>query len=263
MIISKQNLLVVHTTKVDSAIPALDNVHIAEDGSTVGVGGKMLLAVSPVDGKIKEKLANILDEEGEGGITISSETAKGILKRFGTADKKFDGILDHCNIEKIGGTDCRVTQTDGKRKDRFTGKVYRREFVPYKNVIRPAMVSVTGESDSKKIVLNLKRLLLLLQTIEKIAPDSSGDSPVWIEFTDNDYIVIRGINMINGQRALGIMSSYTGVEGKWLEPNEWERSLCEDDSNEDKDESHVIDRVVKHKKTLKTKTKKKLFIKRK
>ena len=257
MIISKQNLLVVHTTKVDSAIPALDNVHIARDGSTIGVGGKMLLAVSPVDEKVKEKLANILPEEGEGDITISSETVRGILKRFGTADKKYDGLLDHCNIEKTSEGDCRVTQTDGKRRDRFTGKVYRREFVPYKKVIQPAMQNVTGKgkTESKKIVLNLKRLLLLLQTVEKIAPDSSGDSPVWIEFTDNDYIVVRGINMVNGQRTIGIMSSYSGVEGKWLEPNDWELSLA-------KDEKEPVDRVVKHKTKKLLKTKKRLILRR-
>lgn len=270
MIVSKQNLLVVHTTKADSAIPALDNVHIAADGSTVGVGGKMLLAVSPVNEKVKDKLQNILEEHGAGDITISSETVKSILKRFGMADKKFDGMLDHCNIETINERECRVTQTDGKRRDRFTGKVYRREYVNYKSVLRTAMESVTGSNNlvcehcgkemdvdkSKKIVLNLKRLLLLLQTIEKIAPDSSGDSPVWIEFTESDYIVIRGINMVNGQRVVGIMSPFTGVEGKWLDPNDWELSLIEDDSVKSEP-------VIKHKKKLKTKRKIKLKLKHK
>lgn len=225
MILSKQNLQTVNITRVDSAVPALDNVHIAEDGSTIGVGGKMTIAVAPVKEDVKHKIQNIITEAGAGGMTISADTVRHILKDM-PADKQFGGLLEHCNIEKINDEECRITLTDGKRKRNIVGKIYRREYVPYRPLFKVAMeVCVNGTS--RRIVLNLKRLLLLLQTIEKVAPDTSGDSPVWIEFTDSDYIIVRGINMITGQRAIGVMSSFTGTEGKWLEPDEWERSFVD------------------------------------
>lgn len=246
MIVSKANLKVVETTRVDSKMPALDNIHIAADGSSVGVGGKMLLAVSPVHADVKKKLSNVLDESGTGeAMTISSETVKSILKRFG-ADRKFGGLLDHCNIESIGKGECRIVMTDGKRTDKLIGKLYHREYVMYKNMVKVAMETVAGKGDGKRIVLNLKRLLLLLNTIDKIAPDSSGDSPVWIEFTPSNYIIIRGLNKVNGQRFMGVMSSYEGIEGKWLDPDSWELSFL-------KDESVKSEIVVKHKKVLKKK----------
>jgi len=224
MIVSKSNLQVVNVTKLDKNIPALDNVHLAEDGSTVAIGGKMALVVSPVDDKAKKKIENVIEDEGAGGITISSDTVKQIIKDM-PADRKFGGLLEHCNIKKLGnGTDVRVTTTDGKRKRSIVGKLFDKDFLPYRELFKVA-IEKSNSGDSKRIVLNLKRLLILLQTIEKVAPDTSGDNPIWIEFTDNDYVIIRGVNMITGQRCVGVMNSYKNTEGKWLEVNEWERSF--------------------------------------
>lgn len=249
MIISKQNLQAVHVTKVDKSVPALDNVHIAKDGSTAGIGGKMVVVVSPVEGEIKDKITNILPEKGKGGLTISADTVRHILKDM-PADRQFKGLLEHCNVERLEGNECRITLTDGKRRRNVVGKVYRREFLPYEKVIKTAMetCSTTG---GKRIVLNLKRMLLLLSTIEKVAPDTSGDSPVWIEFTDQNYIIIRGINMVTGQRTIGVMTPYEGAEGKWLDPNDWELSFLDKP------------KILKTKKKIKHKKRKRLTLKRK
>ena len=235
MIVSKANLQVVHTTKVDKAIPAIDNVHIAGDGSTVGVGGKMMLVVSPVSEEIKLKLKNVVAEKGAGGISVSSDTVRSILKSI-PPDRQFKGLLEHCNIEPTEGGEALITMSDGKRKKHITGKLYPRGFLPWETMMKDAMQSCEDNGKSVKegnnaiggnmrLVLNLKRLTLLLTTIEKVAPDTSGDNPVWIEFTKSNYIVIRGLNMITGQRVVGVMSPYEGAEGKWLELDEWEKTF--------------------------------------
>ena len=244
MIISKANLEAVHTTKVDKNIPAIDNVHVAEDGSTIGIGGKMMLAVSPVKKEVKLKLNNVLQEKGKGGISIGSETVKAVIKSL-PADRQFSGLLEHCNVErsKDDDTQVKITMTDGKRQKSIVGRLYTREFLPYKKLMRDAMTasSMGNEGKSLRLVLNLKRLLLLLQTIEKVAPDTSGDNPIWIEFTDKDYIVLRGLNMVTGQRVVGVMSPYEGTEGKWLELDEWEKSFIEDEKPK------ILKSKVKHK----------------
>lgn len=245
MIISKANLQTVHTTKVDKNIPAIDNVHVAEDGSTIGIGGKMMIAVGPVKDEVKKKLKNVLPEKGGGGLTINSDTVKDVIKNI-PADKQFYGLREHCNVEK-DGDEVLVTMTDGKRKKRTRGKLFPREFLPYKSLVKQAM-ETSKSGNSVRIVLNLKRFILLLQTIERVAPDTTGENPVWIEFTEKNYIIIRGLNMINGQRCIAIMSPYEGTEGKWLDLDEWELSFLED-------EKQVKESKVKHKKKILTKSK--------
>jgi len=259
MIISKQNLQVVHVTRVDSNIPALDNVHIAEDGSTIGTGGRMAVIVSPVRDDVKEKLDNILPESGKDeSLTVSADTVRNLVKDL-PADKQFKGLLEHCNIKRNPENDheCRVMMTDGKRRRNITGRLYRREYVPYKSLFKKAIDS-GSKNESVRLVLNLKRLLLLLSTIEKVAPDTSGDNPVWVEFTKENYIIIRGINMISGQRTIGIMSPYTGTEGKWLEPDAWERSFTDENKQSVKHKKKVM-----HKKRPAIKRKYRLTIRKK
>lgn len=257
MLISKQGLMVVHTTKADDKLPALNNIHIAKDGSTVGIGGKMMLAVSPISDKVKKKIANVFEECGEipdKGLTVNADSVKDILKNI-PADRKYGGLLEHCNIEPVKGDErkCRFTMTDGKERTTKTGKLYTRAYLEYKKLFAEAMKTCTADEETtpgnKRIVLNLKRLRVLLEAIEEVAPDTSGDNPVWVEFTKDNYIIIRAINMSMDQRAIGIMMPFTGVEGKWLQPNEWERSF--EDSKMTKMWNREGVRNVKHKKSAK------------
>lgn len=261
MILSKQNLMVVHTTKADDKIPALNNVHIAKDGSTVGIGGKMFLSVSPISEKVRKKISNIFEEKGvipENGLTVTADSVKDVLKSI-PSDRTYGGLLEHCNIEPIknGGEDtprkCRFIMTDGKERTSKTGKLYTRAYLPYKTLFIEAMKTCTGVEaatpGNKRIVLNLKRLIVLLDAIAQVAPDNSGDNPVWVEFTKDNYLIIRAINMTMDQRVIGIMMPFTGVEGKWLEPNEWERSFLSVASST----PSMPVKIVKHKKILKNK----------
>lgn len=223
MIVSKNGLMVVYTTKKDSKLRSIDNVYIERDGTTVGCGGKTVVLVSPVDEEVKQKLveSEILKDSRSAPMAVSSETVNTIIKDL-SADKKYNGLLEHCNIKKVGNG-CKVDLTDGKRKRTIEGKIYPREYLPYQNLIGPALMRMQ-DNDGQKIVLNKRRLLDLLGCVMRIAPDSSDDDPIYISFTDNGDIVIRGINYKTKQRFVACMWSYKGVEGKWLELNEWEEN---------------------------------------
>lgn len=225
MIVSKSGLLVVELTKADNKVPVLDNVHIEKDGTCVGSSGKSVLLVSPVLPETKKSLKNILQESGNDEMTISADTIKTVLKNL-PPDKQFGGILEHCNIDKRGN-ECKIQTTDGKRRRSIIGKLYNRGYLPFKKMVGLALSSSERKS-GKRIVLNLKRLILLLSSIEKICPDTTNESPVWIDFTDDGQIVIRAINNTNGQRCIGIMTSYKGIEGQWLEADDWEQSFIEE-----------------------------------
>lgn len=258
MILSKQNLFAVHCTKADDKIPALNNVHIAKDGSTVGIGGKMFLSVSPISEKVRKKIGNIFEERGtipEKGLTVTADSVKDVLKSI-PADRAYGGLLEHCNIEPVKDDErkCRFTMTDGKERTSKTGKLYTRAYLQYKTLFAEAMKTCTATEEAtpgnKRIVLNLKRLIVLLDAIAQVAPDSSGDNPVWVEFTKDNYLIIRAINMTMDQRAIGIMMPFTGVEGKWLEPNEWERSfLPSAPVNNVKHKKQLITKTIKHKRS--------------
>lgn len=229
MIVNKNALMVVHTSRADKNVPVLDNVHIEPDGTCIGSSGKTVLMVSPVNEQVKEKLTEtkILRDSKSRPMTIPAETIRTIIKDL-PADKKFGGLLEHCNI-KGDGDECRVELTDGKRKRSFEGKLYPKDYIPYEKLIGPALKRTEEEEDGMRVVLNKKRLLHLLDCINKIAPDSSDDDPIYVSFTERGDIVLRGENYKTGQRFIACMWAYTGGEGEWLELNEWEEKYAKMD----------------------------------
>ena len=229
MIISRHNLYVVDITKKDNQIPALDNIHIKKDGSSVAIGGRIMMVVSPVKEKTKSQIKNFLPETNEDDFefTVNADSIKKILQNIST-DKKFGGLLEHLNIKKEQGHNCSFKFTDGKRDSNMSAKLYRRAYLPHEELIGKSFETCAKDKpDGMRLVVNLKRLLLLLTAIEKAAPDTSGHNPVWLEFTTDGYIIIRALNMINGQRVMGIMSPLPGNEGKWLELGPWENGFVQ------------------------------------
>lgn len=249
MIVSKSNLLAVHATRADSNVPMLDNVMIAADGSSCGTSGRSVIVVSPVKEETLDKLKTILPNNCREDIIVSSDTVKEILKTMGS-DRQYGGLLEHCNIEAVarhnagdsGRAEVKVTLTDGKRAKTITGARYTRGYVPYQKIVTKAVDS--AKKKSVRVVVNMKRLGHLLETIQKICPDGAGESPLFMEFGDAGEIIIRSINFVNGQRVIGIMSSYQGQEGKWLEYDAWEKQFLQ----LDKWDAHGLSTtVVKHK----------------
>jgi hypothetical protein len=223
MIISKSNLQVLLVTKNDK-IPVLNNIHIRQDGTTVGSNGKTILAVSPVS---MEARATLKDRIGDDallveGVTVAEETAKDVLKNI-PKDIQFKGLLEHCNVKVDAESERGVefTMTDGKRPKVIKGKRWVRDYIQFEEVF--ARVAKTRKA--VQVVLNRRRLMSLLEAVDKACPDSSGNSAVYLEFSSENDIVVRSVNYTNGQRVMGVMQSYKGTEGQWLDDTEWEKSL--------------------------------------
>lgn len=221
MIISKTSLQVLNITNNDK-IPVLNNVHIRKDGTTIGSNGKTILAVSPVGTEVRKTLRDrIGDEELKDGLTISEETCKDVLKNI-PRDIQFKGLLEHCNVKEVDAISVEFTMTDGKRPKTIKGKRWTREYIPFEEVFKRVMSSIKNV----KVVLNRKRLISLLEAIDKACPDSTGNSPIYIEFSKDNDVIVRAMNYGNGQEVIGVMQSYKGAESSWLEESKWEKSLC-------------------------------------
>ena len=216
MILSKKNLLVVECISVDKQIPVLNNIHIAEDGSTVASSGRGLIAVSPVPDKIRKSVP--VDDSGVDGGTYASETIKQVLKNL-PRDVQFGGLLEFVDLKN--GT---FTLTDGKRKHELIGKPYDRKYIDYQDVIQKAFENISSGS---RVVLNLKRLIALLQTVEKICGDSVAETPIYIEFTKENDVIIMGESSKTGQQVIALMNSYKGIEGKWIVLNTWAKKIID------------------------------------
>ena len=214
MKISKGNLLVVELTRLDKQIPVIDHVHIRKDGCTVATNGMAVMCVSPVTEEMKEKIP--LDEKKMfTDETVASETIKEILKNM-PRDTKFKGVLEHCDYASGN-----FELTDGKRRRNISAKTWHRDYINYRDVLKNAHKRRNGQ----RCVVNLKRLLTILQTINKICPDSSKNSAVFLEFTEDDNIFIRSTNNATDQKILAYMKAYDKKEISWPELDEWEKDL--------------------------------------
>lgn len=219
-ILSKANLQVVTISSAEKAIPALNNLRVESDGTTVAANGRVVLAVSPVKEKTKESV--IIDETQlpEEGCTVPAETVRDVIKNM-PKDTNFGGLLEHCDLS-VKDTKGQFLMKDGKKPIKIGGSLYRHEYVKYREILGNAL---KGTLLSSRVVLNLKRFKSLINALDKVCPDSSGETPAFIEFTPNDDIVVRAVNPTNGQRAVAVMSSYKFAEGQWLEHSEWEENF--------------------------------------
>ena len=218
MILSRHNFLIASTTRVDKDIPSLSNVHITEDGATVATNGQSVIAVSPVHKTRKEKYP-IEESDMMGESTIPVETIKDVLKHV-VRDSQFQGILEHCDYNNAGGN-ANFTFTDGKRRSSMQGKLYPKKYVNYKAVFENAFKRKEG----MKVVLNIRRLLALLETVQETCGSSTRDAVAFIEFTSDNDVILRAENNLTRQRICAIMSSYKGLEGEWLTETDWEKKL--------------------------------------
>jgi hypothetical protein len=203
--------------------PMLHNVHFTDDGTSVAFDGRMLVAVSPV---LPAMLAQVPLENSKdcGAITISSETIKEILKNL-PSDKKFHGVLEHCDLDGSG----KFTMIDGSRRLKsISGKVFSREFLDFRKVFKKAKSSPV----KARVVLNRARLASLLEFFDKACPDSSNEAPVYLDFTEDGDILARVENATTQQRAIGFMTAYKAEEGVWMESDAWEEGLSGKESPE-------------------------------
>lgn len=224
MILGKNNLQIIDMVKSD--IPALNNLFIDIDGSTCAVNNKSLIVVEPVKKEVKEIIPlkeNDKDEERE-RLVIASDSIKEVIKNI-SKDTTFKGLLEYVNAEVYkdsgGGENINFTLTDGKRRKQISTRKGNNDFVKYKDTLRSAFRRRNGV----RLVLNRKVLMKMLSVIDKVCPDGSGYSPVYIEFTEDNDLIVRSERLSTGQRVIGLIASVEQESGGWLKFNRWERML--------------------------------------
>lgn len=210
MIIAKPNLQVYRVSKSDKNQNKLNLVHINSDGSSVAANSRSLLLVSPVREEIKDNIP--LDEVGWEGGDITRESAKKLVKAIGK-DRKFNGLLEYCNIE-FGEDKTKASITDGKMSKVFSFHKIKKGFIKFRKMLKNIFSSKT----KAKVVVNRARLLDMLKALKKVAPDRSKESPLFIEIKENG-IVVKCNNQKTKQRIIGVMSKY---QGEFVEKTDWE-----------------------------------------
>lgn len=238
MIVSKHSLQVVNVTTKDSKIPILDNVHFAQDGTVVGAASSVVLAVSPVVGKVR-KAIQLEQVPLTEGVTVSSASVKQVIKNMPN-DTLFGGLLEHCDVRYQGGSRVHFATHDGKQELSIAAAKNPAKYVDWRAILKRSLES----RSEKRIILNRTRLRLLLETLDKVCPDASGESPVYLDFTKDDDIIVRARNMKTGQRALGVMKTFRFTEEAWLTETDWEKGLYHE-SGVPSDNARVTDTGVR------------------
>jgi hypothetical protein len=223
MIFSKANLAIVDIVKADKNIPALDNLHLRADGTTIAANGSCLLAVSPVEPDDAKRVP-LFATSMFGSETVNSDTIREVVKGM-PRDTLFAGTLEHCDYSSG-----KFTLTDGKRHRSISARTYPRDYIKYQDIL-----SRVGSAKSEyKCAVNLRRLVDVLSAIDKIFVDTSKNLPVYLEFTSENDVIVRCLDVKGKQRCVGILRSYVGAESKWLPVDMWENRLFTSEKEKEK-----------------------------
>ena len=219
MLVSKSALQVVGLTVADKQIPVLDTVRIEADGTVVGSNREVVLCVSPVKAEVEAKLP--LKSKGDTAVTLSSDTVRDAIKYIGV-DKKFEGLLEHCDVSVADGNAV-LTMYDGKRTKALQAKPYPKDYYDYKDLLR----TVNAKGIKARVLLNRKRLTLMLETLNRVCQDGSDFAFLFAEFTNDGDMVVKSINRKTGQRVLGVVRGVPvkSVDTQWLASDPWQDRL--------------------------------------
>lgn len=213
MILHKSNLKIVDIVREDKGIPMLNNIHVDSNGITSAIGNKIMLVISAVKENTAESVAKMHSWiKDKFALTIPADSVKEVLKNI-PKDTQFGGVLEHIELSEDG----QFKLSDGRRQRQIKCIPWSKDYPEWRKVWedRKSQVKI-------KAIYNRKRLLLLLQTMDKCCEDTSGYSPIWLEICEDGTMVLRSVNMKTGQKALGIVAAVDGKEGEWITDEEFE-----------------------------------------
>lgn len=215
MIVNRKHLLLERVVDDDGLL------QLNRDGSALATNKKVFMAVEGVPADKREQVPLRGAELGTGSISMSDSTAKEILKNV-PRDKLFQGALEHIDVSASEGEgDFTAETTDGRRARTMRCRALGKQMPP-----GPMVQRILETLDRGTVLcLNRKRLLLLLDAMEKVAEDSSGESPVWIGLGKDGDVALRCVDWSTGQRVLGYMSAYRDEGAKQPVASAWERSM--------------------------------------
>jgi hypothetical protein len=131
----------------------------------------------------------------------------------------FKGLLEHVDIyHNPSGTEVMAQTTDGKQKFVTTLNTVNMKYPEYKEEFR-AMVKDLEECEQtcNMSVVNRKRIVSMLNAIDKVCPYAGDFSPMEWYRGNGGGIMIRAKNELNGQTVLGMLFSQEGNCGNLSE----------------------------------------------
>jgi len=219
MIISKSSLESVKLASVDKAVPVLNNLCLKSDGTIVAANGKSMIFVSPVSPEIKGKVP-LEEQENMEDVVLSLETVGELMKAV-PKDTMFKGVLEHLEVRETGTEgEVLVKVTDGKRHKDIRCKGFGRRFIDTDRILD----EVLGGRKLGMVAVNLRRFLTVVEVINRVCPDNSGEVPLYLEFYEKATI-LRTLNLKTGQRAVAIVYNYRPDSLVWMEESDWEKAM--------------------------------------
>lgn len=214
MIVSRKQLL------LERIVDDNGMLQLNADGSACATNKKAFMAMEGVPAARREQVPLPGAELGAPSVSMTEKTAREVLKGV-PRDKLFQGALEHVDVYAESSEDFRADTTDGRRSRTVRGRSIGRTFVP-----EPMIQRTLSTLDRGRVVcLNRRRLLRLLETMDRVAEDVTGESPVWIGIGENGDVALRCVDWSTGQRALGYMTAYRDEGAKQPEGSEWERRI--------------------------------------
>lgn len=217
MIVSKNALQVSKLVKIDKSNKILNNVFIGEDGTIVGANRDAVACVEPVNKTLRGKL--VLEDTESEDLYLSQESVESII-RLVPRDTKHGGLLEYVNIVKKEHI-ADVEVYDGKRRHNLKCKVNPDNYFEYKELFK----RINKEKEKIRCVVNRKRLLSVLSALDYICPDGSNFSPIWMEFTKDNDVLLKVLNPKSKQRVVCAIRGAKGAQDVWLDKNDWEKDI--------------------------------------
>lgn len=214
MIISKASLEVRRIAALDREV----YVQFEPSGRTVAMNKKSAVVVGRVPAEVQKSIP-LPKTELDRPVTMGLEHLTQVAKAIGK-DTVFGGLLENASVTfDKGGDEVVFTVTDGKHEKTIRGRDVGRRFDT--KAILDSMREQLGWAEAAEAVhgaegggerifaINRKRLMVLLDVVDKAFPDTSGESPVWL-VTGRDNILLLGFDYRTGQPMGGMMKVYKG-----------------------------------------------------
>lgn len=197
-----------------------DFVTVDKEGNSFAANDYCWAALSPVPESVQKKIPLEKQSFAVKGAGISHGTCKEMIRAL-PKDTTFGGLLENTAIEVTEEGEIEFLTNDGRRKRSIWAKAVAKAKVPF-TWLKSAL-SARDQEDAVSIVLNRKRLMALLEIMDKTCPDPGKAAPLWLTLTKYGKLVLRGVNPKTDQRFLASMRAFEDTE--WILDSEWEKSI--------------------------------------
>ena len=226
---SKANLAVRDLASTDRKDPGLRRVQFDPDGTTVASNGRALIAVSPPEPRRAERFPRVEEDHAEPpaeGVGITPESVGKIAQLIPRGSQE---SLHYAQMTRCDEREVELMGTDGYRKEKIACVPCRGQFPEWRKPLREAMHA----ANTGRVCVDRLSLMRALQALEKACPDPGNNNPVFIEFGESgDSLVLRSVNYVLAQRAVAMVKPMLVKDGQWLESDEWERSIRDEEDEE-------------------------------